>query len=714
MLGALLNAGGRVRNKVFETKFLSRYDKKEKDWNDYAVYLSALALDVKVNSGGCGYWQNAFITSVNKDSTFDIEYENGGLEKNVPQEFLSRLGWDDSAKHYLRATFSLFRKHGIEFAPLLVDSDGSCLPHSLSQGLAGMEIYFDALRADLVIELTENEDWYRDNLPEAQVYFYDDKFDDEEWARFWHREIVAAAEPTKGQLVGPNQWLEGIHILGFANLLRRPILLLDTPEKMSTYPEEMSLNDQRGGMYLPLRHSRHDILANNSGKCPSPLVIGWQSASNTHYIAVVGFEYSEATIREEFLNWAEEADSPGAELTAVINDYTSRGVLTAVQSTFLLRFFIENIPSARLAGIQSLVMHLKAISECISDPSKDRSKFGIIKLNRPTVLSNIVATAHTLDLLRDLGFYEDFVDESCVEELAAAAVGGGAAAGAAPGGGEEEAPVGRCLRYDFLPHGPAEEVYTNDKSKIDATVQILELMQTEPLRHAAFKGKHEVNTSAAEALLFGPRPKLLLRSQLAEIDVKLALLAEERRKHGLSDGTAGTGEGQGLERGGEGAEAGSAPALGGGGSSETDTETLWRRTVRSELEWELARGLYGAGEDPNEIGRGWVFGSGGNAIELTNEVFVTAARTFEAVTTEDWSTAKKVFFNNRSFRVTCPVCWGPSMVSSSSFDVDGFVSCPHCTSLLTCTEASKTMLMEKLVQDALRSVSSVWICPQST
>ena len=94
-------------------------------------------------------------------------------------------------------------------------------------------------------------------------------YDDEEFERIYAQHIDAAA-PTRGQIVGPDKYLEGLHILALANVLMRPILLLDRPSNMAA----MAPGEVNGcGMYLPLRHSRSEI-ENALGRCAPPLIIG--------------------------------------------------------------------------------------------------------------------------------------------------------------------------------------------------------------------------------------------------------------------------------------------------------------------------------------------------------------------------------------------------------------------------------------------------------
>lgn len=147
--------------------------------------------------------------------------------------------------------------------PIKVDSDGSCLPHAVSRGLVGQEIYYDMLRASMTNELRTHSGWYR-------THTYLQLLDDEEFDKQM-KGLIRMATPTRGSIVGEEKHLEGIHILALANALMRPILLLDTLTKMQEAKSDLNLDGC--GMYLPLRHSREEIQA-AIGRVAPPLVIG--------------------------------------------------------------------------------------------------------------------------------------------------------------------------------------------------------------------------------------------------------------------------------------------------------------------------------------------------------------------------------------------------------------------------------------------------------
>lgn len=177
---------------------------------------------------------------------------------------LAEAHTDKVALAYLEDTCAEFSTRcGIDLRPLIVKADGSCLTHALSRGITGIELFYDVLRDEICEELEKNSYWYKANTPVGRLA------DDETWTDTIMPEHLRAAAATRGQPVGIDRYLEDIHILALSNVLRRPILLLDTLRNMGT-----GSAGSVAGMTLPLRLSRADILLANDGRMPSPLVIG--------------------------------------------------------------------------------------------------------------------------------------------------------------------------------------------------------------------------------------------------------------------------------------------------------------------------------------------------------------------------------------------------------------------------------------------------------
>ena len=101
--------------------------------------------------------------------------------------------------------------------PIHADGDGHCLVHAISRALVGRELFYHPLRLNLMCHL-------RDNLLRYKELFKN-FVDVDEWA-----DIVSECDPDfvprEGEFVG----LRNIHIFGLANVLRRPIILLDSPK----------------------------------------------------------------------------------------------------------------------------------------------------------------------------------------------------------------------------------------------------------------------------------------------------------------------------------------------------------------------------------------------------------------------------------------------------------------------------------------------------
>lgn len=100
------------------------------------------------------------------------------------------------------------------FVPLTIQGDGNCLLHAVATATNGGGTPID-LREKLTSELVENEHFYRLHL----------KLSDKDWAN----SLEAAS--LDGQYLGSE------HIFALANVLRRPIILLDNKHVTAAYGE---------------------------------------------------------------------------------------------------------------------------------------------------------------------------------------------------------------------------------------------------------------------------------------------------------------------------------------------------------------------------------------------------------------------------------------------------------------------------------------------
>ena len=215
-----------------------------------------------------------------------------------------------------------------------VDGDGNCMAHSISRAISGVEVFFHVLRTELLAELRENVEFYRDRSIESGFYTEDE----------WERDLESAGPSQMGQA---GMWMSGMHIFGMANVLRRPIFLVDARqnasviepdlmvvqqlvdmgftqhaavraaiscqnrldecmpwlldheqdpmlnEPMDTGPQRVASASAKGGLFLPLRFTPEECKV--EGVMPSPLMIACANAEASHFCAVVTVADSQMT-----------------------------------------------------------------------------------------------------------------------------------------------------------------------------------------------------------------------------------------------------------------------------------------------------------------------------------------------------------------------------------------------------------------------------------
>lgn len=140
----------------------------------------------------------------------------------IEEAYLSQPGYgrDASGTKYLSSTLSLLVDDGggdEVLVPLHADGDGHCLVHAVSRCLVGRELFWHSLRSQLQTHL-------RDHLSQYQAIFKE-FIEEEEWS-----EIIDEAGPDYRPQDGQGLGLRNIHIFGLANVLHRPIILLDNLE----------------------------------------------------------------------------------------------------------------------------------------------------------------------------------------------------------------------------------------------------------------------------------------------------------------------------------------------------------------------------------------------------------------------------------------------------------------------------------------------------
>lgn len=142
----------------------------------------------------------------------------------IEEAYLNQPGYgrDAAGTKYLNSTLTLLVDDdgGEEvLVPLHADGDGHCLVHAVSRCLVGRELFWHSLRSQLQSHLQEC-------LPQYQAIFKD-FIEEEEWS-----EIIDEAGPDYRPHDGRGLGLRNIHIFGLANVLHRPIILLDNLEGM--------------------------------------------------------------------------------------------------------------------------------------------------------------------------------------------------------------------------------------------------------------------------------------------------------------------------------------------------------------------------------------------------------------------------------------------------------------------------------------------------
>lgn len=150
--------------------------------------------------------------------------------------------------------------------PLHVDGDGHCLVHAVSRALVGRELFWHPLRNGLKHHFVNNIEKYKELLG--------DFINASEWPCII-AECDADYVPVDGDMVG----LRTIHVFGLANMLQRPIILLDSIAGMNTSAEYSAV-------FLP-GLSSPETCSNKNGKLNPPLCLAWSSSARNHYIPLV-------------------------------------------------------------------------------------------------------------------------------------------------------------------------------------------------------------------------------------------------------------------------------------------------------------------------------------------------------------------------------------------------------------------------------------------
>ncbi|MEE6463836.1 hypothetical protein FKM82_006072 [Ascaphus truei] len=155
------------------------------------------------------------------------------------------------------------------FIPVHVDGDGHCLVHAVSRALVGRELFWHALRENLKKHLKEDLDRYK--------ALFHDFIDVAEW-----EDIINECDPLFVPPEGVPLGLRNIHIFGLANVLHRPIILLDSLSGMRS-------SGDYSATFLPGLIPMENCMGKD-GQLNKPICIAWSSSGRNHYIPLVGIK----------------------------------------------------------------------------------------------------------------------------------------------------------------------------------------------------------------------------------------------------------------------------------------------------------------------------------------------------------------------------------------------------------------------------------------
>ncbi|XP_045416523.1 deubiquitinating protein VCPIP1 [Lemur catta] len=153
--------------------------------------------------------------------------------------------------------------------PVHVDGDGHCLVHAVSRALVGRELFWHALRENL-------KQHFQEHLAQYQALFHD-FIDAAEW-----EDIINECDPLFVPPEGVPLGLRNIHIFGLANVLHRPIILLDSLSGMRS-------SGDYSATFLPGLIPAEKCTGRD-GHLNKPICIAWSSSGRNHYIPLVGIK----------------------------------------------------------------------------------------------------------------------------------------------------------------------------------------------------------------------------------------------------------------------------------------------------------------------------------------------------------------------------------------------------------------------------------------
>ncbi|XP_026993689.1 deubiquitinating protein VCPIP1 isoform X1 [Tachysurus fulvidraco] len=214
------------------------------------------------------------LREINQGELFDCSLL-GGRAFLIEQEHICTVGYGKDRSGsliYLHDTLEEIKKANNNqecLIPVHVDGDGHCLVHAVSRALVGRELFWHALRENLKLSFKKNLDRYK--------ALFQDFIDTAEW-----QDIISECDPLFVPPEGVPLGLRNIHIFGLANVLHRPIILLDSLSGMRS-------SGDYSATFLPGLVPEEQCRGKD-GSLNKPICIAWSSSARNHYLPLVGIK----------------------------------------------------------------------------------------------------------------------------------------------------------------------------------------------------------------------------------------------------------------------------------------------------------------------------------------------------------------------------------------------------------------------------------------
>jgi len=205
------------------------------------------------------------------------------------------------------------------------DPDGHCLVHAISRCLTGTQLFWHPLREELHRHLRNNLTKYQQLLG---AYITEC-----EWPL-----IVEEADPyylSDGATLG----LRNVHVFALANILKRPIILLDSPDCMDNAGDFSAT-------FLPIL-TPPKYCKDKQDKLNSPIVIAWASRAHNHFVPIIPISATEVMLPNSIIPpvWLETQDKINEYCEFKYTEYCPRGV-TIGHGTKLSDAYIKRLIAA--------------------------------------------------------------------------------------------------------------------------------------------------------------------------------------------------------------------------------------------------------------------------------------------------------------------------------------------------------------------------------